>query len=148
MIGIRLIFGHFESFLPKDTGCAHSSTSMYSHIGPLFDTGDSICTRGYMYERCAICSRADLAPGCPTHCTIRTASSVRDGRACLHLIRWPLSATDTSEAHSSFAIELVLEFVVGYAATLLALQVQHNRIHVVRSNRLAWKWHSRNGPWT
>ena len=23
MIDIRLIFGHFESFLPKDTGCAH-----------------------------------------------------------------------------------------------------------------------------
>ena len=43
-------------------------------------------------------------------------------------------------------------FLVCYAATPLALQVQQKCIQVVRSNRVAWKrparGHSRNGPWT
>ena len=43
-------------------------------------------------------------------------------------------------------------FLVCYAATLLALQLQQKRVHVVRSNRVARKrparGHSRNGPWT
>jgi len=43
-------------------------------------------------------------------------------------------------------------FLVCYAATLLALQVQQERIQVVHSNRVAQnrptRGHFRNGPWT
>ena len=47
--------------------------------------------------------------------------------------------------------QLILLFVLFcYAATQLALQLHHERIQVVRSNREAWKRparrHSRNGP--
>jgi len=47
---------------------------------------------------CAICRRTGTGTRLPTTCTIRTASSVHVWRASLHLIRWPLSATNASAA--------------------------------------------------
>jgi len=45
----------------------------------------------------------------------------------------------------------VFWFLVCYAVTQLALQFHRQRIHMVRSNRVARKrparGHSRNGPW-
>jgi len=142
----------FREFLAlRHRLCSLIDLNIYIHWPSIWHGGFYMYERLYVREVRHLQSRGS-GTGLPDTCTIRTASLVRVGRAHLHLIQWPLWATDTSEACSSFAIELVFEFLVCYAATLLALQVQRKRIHVVRSNRVARtcpaQGHSRNGPWT